>query len=158
MLSRACQIGIRASLYLALRSGATFVNTREIGDVLNESHHFVAKVLHQLATGGLLRSYRGPNGGVALAKSPKKIFIEDIISIIDGKKSLNKCILGRRDCSDENPCPLHADWNPIRKQILTLVRENSLHDIAIRIQFDKKSDDILQDVLSLYLRKETLKS
>ena len=158
MLSRACQIGIRACLYLAIRSGATFVNTREISDVLQESHHFVAKVLHQLATGGLLRSYRGPNGGVGLAKSPEKIYLEDIISIIDGKRSLDKCVLGRKDCSDESPCPLHTEWSPIRKQILELVHGSSLHDVAIRIQFDKKSDQTLKNVLSQYLRKETSNS
>jgi Rrf2 family iron-sulfur cluster assembly transcriptional regulator len=158
MLSRACQIGIRASVYLTLRSGATFVNTREISDVLNESHHFVAKVLHQLASGGLLRSYRGPNGGVGLSKDSKKIYLVDIISIIDGRVALDKCVLGRHDCSDKSPCPLHSKWSPIRKQILSLFQESSLHDVATRIQFDKNSDDTLKDMLSMYLRKETLNS
>ena len=130
MLSRACQIGLRSMLYLTSRSGAAFVNAKEISQVLGESPHFVAKVLHQLAAGGLLHSYRGPNGGVALIRRPESITLSEVVDLIDGANSVDRCLLGKKECSSENPCMLHHEWGPIKANLLDMLQTRSLRDIA----------------------------
>lgn len=117
-------------LFLTKTSGAAYVNTKEISTGLGESHHFVAKVLHQLAAGGLLHSYRGPNGGVALVRKADNIALMDIIAVIDGPKTLKQCILGRSECSVENPCPMHHEWEPVKSQMLNMMTNRSLRQIA----------------------------
>ena len=155
MLSRACHIAIRATVYLALRSGASYVSTKEIGRVLGESHHFVAKVLHQLAAGGLLHSYRGPNGGVALSKPPEKIYLTDVIKIVDGKSAIIGCVLGKTRCSEANPCALHEDWSPIRQQILDIVDNRTIRQVAERIRVLSTNEDGSIASSELYLRQKT---
>ncbi|NND72280.1 MAG: Rrf2 family transcriptional regulator [Rhodothermales bacterium] len=155
MLSRACHIAIRATVYLALHSGASYVNTKEIGRVLGESHHFVAKVLNQLAGAGILHSYRGPNGGVALSKSPDKLYLKDIIAVVDGKGALEGCVLGNAKCSASNPCALHEDWSPIRQQIMDLVENRSLGQIAERIRILSANSEGALTSSDFYLRQKT---
>ncbi len=65
------------------------------------------------------------------------MYLIDIIKIIDGVESVEKCVLGKTECSIEDPCPLHEDWDPIRNQILHLVREKSLHEVAQQIRINE---------------------
>jgi len=143
-------------LYLALHSGASYVSTRQIGEMLGESPHFVAKILHQLASAGLVRSYRGPNGGIALARKPEKTSIKDIIDVMDGKRALEKCVLGNKECSSESPCAMHEDWAPIRSQILDLVKERTLAQVAGQIRMDRDSRVKSGRPPADYLRQMTL--
>ena len=158
MLTKACQIAIRSMLYLTLHSGASFVSTREIGERLCESTHFVAKILHQLSSAGLVRSYRGPNGGVALARKAERITIQQVIDAMDGRRAAEQCVLGNQDCSAENPCALHEHWAPIRERIQLSVYNHSLAQVAGRLA--PKSTEKLKSTRPAHdqLRQKTTKS
>jgi Rrf2 family protein len=132
MLSSACQIGIRAMIYLALRPGARYVPVHEISDKLDVSRHFLAKILQQLTAKGLLRSHRGPHGGVALARSADRIRLADVVAAIDGRKIFEACVLGMPGCGTATPCPLHDEWGPARDRFNDIMHGSSVRDIADR--------------------------
>lgn len=132
MLSSACQIGIRAMLYLALRTGAGYVPVHEISKNLDVSKHFLAKIIQQLTSKGLLRSHRGPNGGVALARSADRISLEEIIEAIDGRKVFESCVLGMPGCGTATPCPLHDEWGPARDRFNEIMRTSTVRNVADR--------------------------
>ena len=54
----------------------------------------VAKVLKQMAAGGLVTSQRGVNGGYTIARAPNEISVFDIVSVIEGRLSLTACGFG----------------------------------------------------------------
>ncbi|NNF04880.1 MAG: Rrf2 family transcriptional regulator [Rhodothermales bacterium] len=119
-------------LYLALRPGASYVPVHEISDKLDVSKHFLAKIIQQLAATGLLRSHRGPNGGVTLARSADRILLAQIIEAIDGRKVFESCVLGMPGCGTATPCPLHDEWGPARDRFNDIMHSNSLRDVADR--------------------------
>lgn len=130
MLSKRCIYGIQAVLYLASQKQDGYVSIRQISDSLGLSYPFLTKVLQQLTGRGLLRSFRGPNGGVALAKQPEDVTLGEIIEIIDGRALFDGCILGLAQCNDEAPCALHEHWRPLRGEIETTFTDISFQDLT----------------------------
>jgi len=62
------------------------------------SKAFLAKILQALAKEGILKSYKGANGGFMLERSPEEI---DILSIIHSVEGKNPSVF---ECSDFGQC------------------------------------------------------
>lgn len=133
ILSNACDYGIRAALYVATQTNRPFVPIREISQNLSISFHFLTKILQTLNQHGIMTSFRGPKGGVALARKPEQIFLIDIVQAIDGSDLFKKCLLGLNECGDDHPCPLHDQWAAIRGEIQKLFEQTSLKEISEKI-------------------------
>ncbi len=136
LLSRRCEYGIRAALYLASLEQDTFVSIREISEKLDLSFHFLTKIFQDLTRAGLMRSFRGPNGGIALARPAAEITLLDIVVAIEGPELFTECVLGLPGCGsgDRKPCPLHASWGPMRDQLKTMFATETLADFSDEIQ------------------------
>lgn len=118
VLSKATVYGLRALMYLASERGeAKFMSIGEISEKLNISFHFLTKTFQKLSQHGILESYRGPNGGIALKKPAEEIFLSDIVLILEGQDFFDKCLLGLPGCGVEKPCPLHEFWKVARKSL-----------------------------------------
>ena len=130
LLSRSCEYGIRAILYMASRPVGQLLSTREMAATLGISSHFLTKTLQRLSAKGLLVSYRGPNGGVTLARSADEITLLDVVEAIDGLDVVERCVMGFPECSDEYPCSLHGYWKKIRERILEMLSGKSVGALA----------------------------
>ncbi len=126
LLSRSCEYGIRAILYMAPRPVGELVSIREMADTLGISSHFLVKILQRLSRKGLLVSHRGPKGGVALARSADEITLLDVVEAIDGLDVVQRCVIGLPECSDECPCSLHRYWKEIRERIVEMLGGKSI--------------------------------
>ena len=130
LLSKTCIYGLRASVLLAGKQGTEYVTIRELSDELDISFHFLTKVLQKLTKSELLISYKGPNGGVKLAKSAAKITFMDVVISIDGDSIVHECALGLPGCGVLKPCPLHSQWSGLKENILIMMTSISLADLA----------------------------
>ncbi len=134
VLSKTCNYGLRAALYVAAQTEKQFVPIREISDGLNISFHFLTKILQILTQENLMNSFRGPNGGVALARPAGSITILDVVLAIDGPDLFQKCLLGLDRCSDVNPCPLHEKWAAARSDVQNIFANATLEELARKIK------------------------
>lgn len=132
LLSKACIYGIRASLYMAAmhEQKRQFVPIREVSDSLDLSFHFLTKILQQLTAAGLMESYKGPKGGIALSRKPKEIMLIEIVAAIDGTGLFTECVLGLPGCGVEKKCPLHDKWDYTREAIQIMFNSTSLDEMA----------------------------
>ena len=126
LLSRACTYGIRAALFLASQSDQKPVLVKQIANRLNIPFHFLAKIIQGMVKAGILVSYKGRNGGVALARQTDQVIVREIVEAIDGPDLLKGCVLGLPECDDKKPCPIHSDWGPIRSQIQEMLSERNI--------------------------------
>ncbi len=134
MLSTACKDAIRAMIYIAKRQKENnFISIKEIAQDLELSFYFLSKILQKLVKNGFLESYRGPNGGVKLARSPEEITIYDIILAIDGDKLFRTCILGFEECSDNAPCAIHNEWAVEREHLYNMFKSTTLETIEEKL-------------------------
>jgi Rrf2 family protein len=133
LLSRKCIYGLRAVLCVAQNNDDGYVSIREISEKLKISFHFLTKILQILTQNQIMISYRGPNGGINLAKSKKEITILDIVQLIDGDQIFQECILGLPNCNESNPCPLHESWTSscqaLKENFSNMTIEDLVHKI-----------------------------
>lgn len=156
MLSKSCLYGVRAAMYVASLNQKEYVPIAQIADTLSISFHFLTKILQQLTEFGIMNSYRGPKGGVMLAKPVSEIKLVEIVEAIDGKNLFNECIFGLPGCGDSKPCPLHAEWAILREKIHMMFKNASLAMLAERINsmnFRITEDDLLETVQNLKKKK-----
>lgn len=140
--SSACGYAIQAMTRLAMLRPNGYVLLDELCDNSNLPRHFVAKIFQSLVREGLLLSAKGRGGGFALARNAEEISVFDIVAAVDGTEHLDACVVGLHQCSDEQACPQHEDWKPIRKQIRNYLEETSLAAMAkaLRKKHDKTGE------------------
>ncbi len=130
MISASAQYAVRALVHLAGRGAADSVRVRDIAEAEEIPYPFLAKLIPDLVQGGLLDSFKGPTGGVRLAKPPHKITVADVIASVHGAGALGQCFLGLPECSDEAACPVHEAWKPVRDRMLQGLCGSSLSDLV----------------------------
>ncbi len=122
---------LEALCHLARTTPGAYVKAREISSALGIPEHFLGKVLTQLVRRGLLVSHKGPTGGVALAKSPKKITIQNIFEALDAGEALeDRCVLGMNCCSDHDACPFHNQWGRFKQGVAATAKKTTLARLA----------------------------
>jgi Rrf2 family protein len=130
LLNKTSEYGIRAMLYLAQAESEGYISAGEIGDRLDISAHFLTKIMQQLTAAGLVKSYRGPNGGLALARSARNISVRDIYAALEGEDLFTECVLGLPECGRQKPCPFHDRWASARDRIEKMMTAQSLADLG----------------------------
>ena len=129
MLSKSCEYGLRASLYLASLDHDGYVSISKISEDLDISFPFLTKIFQKLNDAGLLDSQRGPKGGVALTKPAEEVSLYEIVVAIDGDDLFSECVLGLPNCGDAKPCPLHDEWVEKRSAVETMFRNATLTEL-----------------------------
>ena len=140
VLSKPCEYGLRAMLYLGtLGDGADgegapdptreYVSIQTVSDDLDIGPSLLTKVLQQLNEAGLLTSKRGRGGGVALTRAPGDIPLYDIVVAIDGDDLFEECVLGLPGCGEAEPCPLHEHWTEERDRVQKMFQETTLAEV-----------------------------
>jgi Rrf2 family protein len=90
------------------------------------------KILKKLERGALVRSYRGTNGGYALAKAPGEMSLLDVVRAVDGDVLLTECLSHDFNCplnSKGKRCKIHQEFARIQSLILAGLRERPLAEI-----------------------------
>lgn len=104
MITKTSDLGIQATLYLAMRAEQTPVPPRIIAEVCQSSATYTAKVIQHLVRSGIMRSTKGSKGGVLLAIHPRDITLLQIVESCQGKILAEYC----EDYNDASRvCGLH---------------------------------------------------
>ncbi|MCZ4319117.1 Rrf2 family transcriptional regulator [Aequorivita viscosa] len=132
MFSKACQYGIKASVYIASQSElGNRVSLKDIAFNINSPEAFTAKILHQLAKKDILSSLKGPTGGFEIEKgSAGNIKLSHIVAAIDGDSIYVGCALGFDRCDARQPCPMHNKFVDIRNNLRIMLENTSLLELA----------------------------
>lgn len=138
LLSQTSKYALEAAIHLGERGREQLVPVAEIAEALGVPRNYLSKILHRMAQGGVLDSERGPRGGFRLAKAPEELGLADILAPLDPGLADRKCLLGRAQCSDTDPCPAHERWRELAGTIEDFLRSTTLGDL-IRNQPTRRS-------------------
>lgn len=133
LLTQGCMIGIRASLAVSIKGKddrAVYWPIHQIAEELDVSFHFLTKILQVLTHAKIMESYKGPNGGIRLAKPPVELFLIDIVDAFNGMEVFNSCLLGFPGCGVEAPCPVHEQWAESKDQLIEMFRKTNLEKLS----------------------------
>ena len=107
--NQATDYAFRVILHLASAPEGDIVNSQTIAEEQNIPVGFLQKIMRSLTQGEVVKSYRGIDGGFALAKPAKEISLLDIITIMEGPIDLQRCLKENSSCSKgcALQCPVH---------------------------------------------------
>lgn len=132
MLSKACEYGIKAAVFLAqYKTSGGYCNVKEISAAIDSPEAFTAKVLQLLVKASIISSVKGPQGGFFIEKKKLKgLNLMQIVTAIDGDGIVHNCVLGLRHCSEINPCPMHPKYKMVKESIRTMLQTTFVHELA----------------------------
>jgi Rrf2 family protein len=135
MFSKACQYGIKSVIYIWKQSQiGQKVGTKEIAAFVDAPEPFTAKVLQELVRKKIIGSQKGPSGGFYVGKEHEQFTLKDLVVVIDGDELFSGCALGLKKCSEDNPCPLHNEIKKIRVDLVHMLTEKSLKQLAEEVE------------------------
>lgn len=131
MFSKACEYGIRASIYIGHHSELGLkVRLKAVAKAIDSPEAFTAKILQALARHRVLISSKGPTGGYEIAKGENEVSLFDIVRAVDGDEAYRSCALGLSKCDENKPCPLHAKFVDIRTEMMEVLLNTTIHDLS----------------------------
>lgn len=136
MFSKATEYALRATIYLAQKSSETHkLGIEEIATAIDSPRSFTAKILQLLTKDNrVVSSVRGPHGGFYMSEKAKKLPVRSILLAMGEDQILEKCVMGLKLCSEIEPCPMHAQYKVIKKQLINLFTSKTIQQLAAEIQ------------------------
>lgn len=128
----ASRIMLDLGLFAAENRPRTF---KEIAESQKLSPYFVSTIAVQLKRAGLIKSIRGPNGGIMLAKDPADLRLLEVIESVRGPFAVMPCLTRPKpNCSEIATCPVYDMWAEINERISAVLNEYTLADVLKKIQ------------------------
>jgi len=122
---------LRVLMYLGLRRSKLSLISEIAGDYGISANHLV-KVVHGLARGGFIRTYRGKGGGVTLAREPQDINIGAVVRYTEGAFKPVECFRGGDNhCVVTKACRLAGILQEACDSFLATLDRYSLADLLI---------------------------
>lgn len=132
MFSKATEYALRATIYIAQRStDKNKPGLSEVAKAIDSPRSFTAKILQLLTKNNkVVSSIRGPNGGFFLTEKAKKLPVLAVLEAMGEDEILTKCVLGLKQCSETQPCPMHAQYKSIKHQLIRLFETKTIQTLA----------------------------
>ena len=111
-LSTQADYAVRAVYELARHEPGAVLHTGDIAAAQHIPSARLAKVVQELARADLVRTQRGQQGGVMLARSAERITVRDVYEAVEGPILLCRCRQRVEPCGDD-VCDTHAFWNGV---------------------------------------------
>lgn len=127
-LSQKSTYGVLAVLELAKRYADGPQNSRCVAEDYDIPCNYLEQVLSQLKRGGVVKSFRGSQGGYALGRSPHEISVKNVLECLEGSLSL---------VSDEKDSVLDFFWHDVQTQIGSILDVSLADLIAAQKQQEK---------------------
>lgn len=122
---------LRIVTALAAREGVA--DAKSLSEETSVSLRFALKILHKLVTGGIVRSFKGVNGGYSLALPASEITMKDVIELIDGPISICRCLTEDEVCTqsaDKRECLFHRIFSGLSASVAVKLGRIRISDIV----------------------------
>ena len=144
MFNKETEYALRGLVYIKLqnlrnrRPGMT-----EIAREIEAPHFYTAKILQRLVRAGFIESIKGKGGGFFFDPAKPDLPLEKLITATEGDRTFSGCAFGLKQCSDEQPCPLHEKYAPIRTAISDLISRETVQSLAVKVYNKENSLEAL---------------
>ncbi|TNE47955.1 MAG: Rrf2 family transcriptional regulator [Deltaproteobacteria bacterium] len=129
LLNQTDLYAVRAMAQLALQEPGARVSSRDLSEATGVPNHYLNKIMRKLVEGELVYSQKGHHGGFSLAKSHGDITLFEVLEAIKSPGFSEFCVFGWKQCSGQNPCPLHVSWVSFRDCFLEWAKTTTLQEI-----------------------------
>jgi Rrf2 family iron-sulfur cluster assembly transcriptional regulator len=128
-LFKSSEYAIRCLVYMAVHRDEV-CSVKTLSESLDIPYKFLGRLMSSLGRAGIVDGLHGKNGGYVIARPLEDLHLADIIDVVEGLDSYDRCILGFDQCDDENPCPMHDRWKDQKDAIREMIDNTTLADLS----------------------------
>lgn len=129
-LTRQSDYGVRAILHLANLPFGEVVQTKEIAASEEIPSKYLPSIIRTLARAGLIRTLRGNQGGVMLAKPPEEVNLREVIEAVEGPICLVPCMQGPQQCSQDDDCTFRRVCENLQQMMVGQLENTTFADLV----------------------------
>src|SRR5664279_319764 len=127
MFNKETEYALRGLVYIKLQNlKDRRPGTSEVAKEIEAPQFYTAKILQRLVRSGFLKSIKGKGGGFFFDPETPDLPLIKLIRSTEGDRSFSGCGFGLKQCSSENPCPLHEKYAAVRESINTMISEETI--------------------------------
>jgi len=135
MLSARGKYGLKAMIHLAEMQGAGGIQGAVIAETQQIPKKFLDTILLELKNSGLVHSKKGKGGGYSLARPAAKIYVGQIMRILDGPLAAIPCASQTAyrpcgDCEDEAACQVRRLMGQVREATSAILDNTTLASLT----------------------------
>ncbi len=91
---------------------------------------FIEQLISKLKKAGIVKSFRGKNGGYILNKSSEKITLKDLFFILEPKSTIIECLKKPKSCKNSKKCVTLPVWSGLQNVIIEYFAGITIADLA----------------------------
>jgi Rrf2 family protein len=131
-INRQTDYAIRVVLALVKHGEGTRLSSAEIQQEMLIPKAFMSRIVAQLASHGLVRTFPGRDGGLSLPRPASQISLKDVVEAFEGPILLSECmqVTGEDDCPFQSNCPVRSKWGRVQAAMLREMASISFEDLA----------------------------
>ncbi len=129
-ITRQTEYAIRTMLELASRPRGEVLQVKIISERQGIPVEFLKKTVQLLSLAGLVKTRRGVQGGIMLAKAPEDVNMADIVKAIEGPIAFNICLEPGYICPNRDICPVSPVLARAQAAFLQELKRESLADLV----------------------------
>ena len=136
MFSKACEYGIRASIFIAEQSLLDKkVSLKDIAKAIDSPEAYTSKILQQLSRNFIINSDKGPTGGFSMSQQElEEVKLSTVVTAIDGDAIYKGCGLGLKNCNEKMPCPVHNQFKVVREELRELLETTLVKSLTMDLK------------------------
>ncbi len=131
-LSTKTRYGVRAMLDLALHQDQAPVSLKDIAERQQLSLAYLEQLVGPLIAAGLVRSVRGPKGGISLARASRQIKLGEIYQALEGSTAPVGCVDDPGLCPRSRFCVTRDVWSEVKGALDAVLESRTLDDLVER--------------------------
>ncbi len=129
-LSTKARYGMRAMLDLALHRDRVPISLKDIAERQQISLAYLEQIIAPLVAAGLIRSLRGPKGGIWLDRSADQVTLKEIFQTLEGSLAPVECVENPQFCSRADLCVTREVWDRIKEAMASVLESTTLQDLV----------------------------
>jgi len=133
--------GVRLLLDLALHWGEGPVLMKDIAQRQGLPLLYIEHLIAPLIEGGLVKTTRGPRGGISLLKHPDEVNLGEAIQLLEGPIALVDCVNNPEAYSRSKYCAVRDIWIEVKKAACETLERITLQDLAERQKRKEQSEE-----------------
>jgi Rrf2 family protein len=136
MFSKACEYGIRASIFIAEQSLLDKkVSLKDIAKAIDSPEAYTSKILQQLSRNFIINSDKGPTGGFSMSQQELEVVkLSTVVTAIDGDAIYKGCGLGLKHCNENMPCPVHNQFKVVREELRKMLETTLVKSLTMDLK------------------------
>jgi Rrf2 family protein len=105
------------------------ISTRALAEEQDVPYQLACKLMQQLHAARLVESCMGARGGFRLGREPGRISLLDVVEAVQGRLSMNRCLLNKTCCPRTATCPVRAKMADLQSQMDEYLGGITLNDL-----------------------------